>query len=179
MKFIKIKTKMPFFKMKKIKYKIIDSFLSEDEFKVFEKKITKHPFPWYFNDKLNNSQDKEDKSFYLTHLVYFNSVPTSDFFKDFNVILDKIDIKSLIRIKINCYPSSHKIIEHSSHVDYPFKHKGMLFSINDCDGYTLLNDGTKIKSKRNRALFFDSSIPHRSTTCTNVQRRINININYL
>lgn len=168
-----------FFKMKKVKYKIIDDFLPENEFKFFEKKIMEHAFPWYFNTKLNDFQDKIDQSFYLTHLVYYNSVPTSDFFKNFNIILDKIHIKSLIRIKINCYPSSHKIREHSSHVDYPFKHKGILFSINDCDGYTLLNDGTKIKSKRNRALFFDSSIPHQSTTCTNVQRRINININYL
>jgi len=179
MKFIKIKTKKHFFKMKKIEYKIIDNFLLEDEFKIFEKRITEHAFPWYFNTEVNHSQDEKDLSFYLTHLVYYNSVPLSDIFKDFNIILDKINLKSLIRIKINCYPSSHKIREHSSHVDYPFKHKGILFSINDCDGYTLLNDGTKIQSKRNRALFFDSSIPHQSTTCTNVQRRMNININYL
>jgi hypothetical protein len=35
-----------------------------------------------------------------------------------------------------------------------------------------------IESIENRALFFDSSKPHSSTTCTDKQMRINFNMNY-
>ena len=54
-----------------------------------------------------------------------------------------------------------------------------MFYFNTCDGYTKLNDGTKVESVANRALFFDPSIPHQSTNCTNAKARFNININYL
>ena len=46
------------------------------------------------------------------------------------------------------------------------------------DGFTVLHDGTKIESKRNRLLLFDGSKPHHSTNCTDDWRRININFNY-
>ena len=36
----------------------------------------------------------------------------------------------------------------------------------------------KIESIENRALLFDPSIEHRSTTCTDAKGRININFNY-
>jgi hypothetical protein len=64
------------------------------------------------------------------------------------------------------------------HVDQNFKHKGIILYVNNNDGYTKLIDGTKIESIENRALFFDSSKKHCSTTCTNAESRINININY-
>ena len=64
------------------------------------------------------------------------------------------------------------------HRDYETKHKGVLYSLNTCDGYTIFEDGTKVKSVANRALLFDPSIPHCSTTCTNAWYRSNIILNY-
>ena len=37
----------------------------------------------------------------------------------------------------------------------------------------------KIKPKENRAVFFNPSIEHCSSTCTDEKRRITINVNYL
>ena len=88
-------------------------------------------------------------------------------------------IDKLLRVKANMYPSTDKIFEHAPHVDYDYSVKGAILSLNTCDGFTRLEDGTKVDSVANRMLFFDSSRPHNSSTTTNVQTRINININYL
>jgi hypothetical protein len=50
-------------------------------------------------------------------------------------------------------------------------------SLNDCNGYTVIGD-KKIESKANRALFFDPSVEHNSTNCTDEKARFNINFNY-
>ena len=55
---------------------------------------------------------------------------------------------------------------------------GLYFILNTCNGYTKLEDGTKVFSVENRALFFDSYTPHCSTSCTDKLYRSNININY-
>ena len=51
--------------------------------------------------------------------------------------------------------------------------------VNDCDGYTKLNDGTKIDSIANRLLITDGSILHSSTTTTNDKVRVTIGMNWL
>ena len=51
--------------------------------------------------------------------------------------------------------------------------------MNTCNGFTILDDGTKIDSIENRALLFDPSKLHHSTTCTDEKVRINIILNYL
>ena len=58
-------------------------------------------------------------------------------------------------------------------------HQGLIFHINNNNGYTILEDGTKIESIANRAVFLDTSKPHQSTTCTDQDIRLNININYV
>ena len=84
----------------------------------------------------------------------------------------------MIRAKVNLYTKTPQIIEHTMHKDFEFEHKGALFSLNSCDGYTLLEDGTKIDSVANRMLIFDASKNHASTTCTNQNVRMNINLNF-
>ena len=65
------------------------------------------------------------------------------------------------------------------HIDYNFSHSGAILSLNTCDGYTKLEDGTKIDSVANRILLFDPGEEHASTTTTNVSARFNINMNYI
>ena len=85
-------------------------------------------------------------------------------------------------MKVNCYPRTEKRIVHGRHVDF-FNHKGsvngLIFSLNTCNGATILEDGKEVKSIANRALFFDSMKPHSSTSCSDKKARFNININYL
>ena len=93
-------------------------------------------------------------------------------------LLNRIDIKALVRVKINLYPNTEKVYEHDPHFDYNWEHKACIFSINTCDGYTKLHDGTKIPSIENQALFFDGSTEHTSSTTSDDVVRMNININY-
>ena len=85
----------------------------------------------------------------------------------------------MLRIKANLYPNTEILHEHPMHTDYEFCHSGAILSLNTCDGYTKLKDGTKIDSVANRVLLHDPSIEHCGTSTTNVSARININVNYI
>jgi hypothetical protein len=55
----------------------------------------------------------------------------------------------------------------------------LFFCLNTCDGYTGFADGTKVESVENRLILFDSLEDHYSTSTSNAQARINLNINYV
>ena len=93
-------------------------------------------------------------------------------------ILNQLEVKSLIRIKANLYPSTDNIEYQSEHIDYDYEHNGAIFYLNTNDGFTTLEDGTKIEPVENRILLFDPSKPHNSTTCTNDKCRVNVNFNF-
>ena len=65
------------------------------------------------------------------------------------------------------------------HTDMEFSHTAAVLSLNTCDGYTKLADGTKVDSVENRIIFFDAGKAHCSTTTTNAKARFNIIVNYL
>jgi hypothetical protein len=54
-----------------------------------------------------------------------------------------------------------------------------IFYLNTCDGYTIFNDGDKIYSVENTLIIFPGRLLHCGTTCTNENRRLVININYM
>lgn len=156
---------------------IIDNFLEEELFQEIESLLFDSRFPYYYSASINTKQKNLD-DYYFTHIIYDSNKPLSSLYDMLKPMFDKIDMKDIIKMKVNFYPRSHKIIEHAKHCDQDYKHKGMILYINTCDGYTLLPNGDKVESIRNRALFFDSSQPHASTTSTNVHGRVNINMNY-
>ena len=170
-----------------MKHKVIDSFLDEDCFDslvtlfIGKTKEYQPTLPWYFNAAVAYNDDVDDKLFYMTHTFYDLNVPMSTHYEKLSPLLEKLGIKDwgLIRIKGNFYPNTHILYEHPKHIDYNFSHSGAILSLNTCDGYTKLKDGTKIDSVANRMLLFDASKEHCSTTTTNVFARINININYM
>ena len=90
-----------------------------------------------------------------------------------------IDIKALVRVKCNLYTRTEKIVQHDMHKDYDYSHTACILGINDCDGFTIFENGDKIESKANRMLIFDGLDKHCSTTCTDKKARININFNFL
>lgn len=160
-----------------INYEIIDNFLNEEDFKKLESIIFHYSMAWYFSDTVATNMDNND-DYYYTHMLYQGVTPQSDLFYIVSPILDKLKIKALMRVKINLYPNVNKLIENKKHIDYPETHKGAIFYLNTNNGYTILNNGTKIESIKNRILLFDPSIPHSSTNCTDKKARVNINFNY-
>jgi len=157
---------------------IMDDFLPEDEFNEIKNILWGIDFPWFYVPEISLPGVQIDNTSYMSHLFY-EEVPYSQLFhKVYNIFRSKMEINSLIRIKANMHLHSNKFTEHPMHVDYDFTHKGALFSLNTCDGYTKLNDGTKIQSVANRMLFFDASEEHCSTNTSDKDRRVNINFNY-
>jgi hypothetical protein len=161
-----------------VDYTVVDEFISKQDLEKIYSVITSVNFPWYFQEQINTKHSKEDNSFYFTHLLFIDNKINSDAYHLFSPIIDKLKIESLIRVKINCYPRTYAIEENIAHRDYEYPHKGFIYYFNTCDGYTKLSENIKIDSIANRALYFDPSIPHQSTTCTNTKARFNMNINY-
>ena len=176
-----------------MKYKVIDNFLDEEYFNELKaifiggEKDTEKRVPWFYfkdisyskDDKRWKLEEEDDISFFMTHLIYDKNMPISSLYDDLIPLLEKLKASCLMRIKTNLYPNTHKLREHVPHTDYAFPHSGALLSLNTCDGYTKLKDGTKIDSVANRVLLFDPGIEHCSTSTTNVPARFNININYI
>ena len=162
----------------KMKYTIKDNFLNPIEHEDLKNIMLGEEFPWYFQQGVARNEMHESE-FFWTH-IFFKAGQgiTSSFYKILDPLLKKLNVKAIIRIKANLYSNQGTIKEHENHADFSFKHKGALFSLNTCNGFTTLKDKTKIKSVANRLLWFDTSIPHRSSTCTDAKIRCNININY-
>ncbi len=161
-----------------MKYEVIDNFLDKEYFDSLVTFFIKE-LPWFFSEEISKENVVEDNLFYMRHNIYEGCVPKSVVFDKMHPLLKKLEANHLLRIKANLYPSSETLQEHIMHVDFDYPHLGALLSLNTCDGYTKLKDGTKINSVANRVLLFDASEEHCSTTTTNDLARFNININYL
>ena len=180
--------------------KVVDNFLKKSELQKVQNVIYCKFFEWYWLDDPSNtatgkpfptpfvdnrekytpdSNQNDGLPWYLNHVFYHQPIYYSKSFQSIaEVFQTKIETKSLIRIKANCYPIGTKLEEHGMHQDFKWKHKGALFALNTCDGYTRFETGEKIMSVENRMIFFDPSIKHTSTNTTNMKKRININFNY-
>ena len=158
--------------------KVIDNFLEKEEFLNIKNILESWDFPWFFQKKINYNHSENDLDCYFTHNIFNQKSGRSSYYNVINPILNKLNFKSLIRVKCNLYPRTKKIEINKSHVDYEFEHKGAIFYINTNDGGTIIEDNKKIDSVENRILFFNSSLLHSSTTTTNSKARININFNY-
>lgn len=156
---------------------VIDNFLDKDEFDKIQSCMISNDFPWFYSDYVSHEDEKN--KFYFTHSFYKDLKPQSVFFTMLDNLLNKLEIKSLIRVKGNLHTKSNKIKYNNFHVDYPFTHKGCIFYINDNNGFTYFKESDKkIKPKANRIVLFDPSIEHKSSQCSDSKIRVNININY-
>ena len=180
---------------------IVDNFLNTLEFERLESCIIRngaYQLPLYFNNKVNINGLDSDWSCYYTHHIYQDYVIYSN--EIFNVIkndfLPKMEkeynLKTLMRSKLNHFHNTETLKEFDPHHDFIFPHKGAVFSLNTCDGFTRIggkekydiNDPKissktkKIDSVKNRMVFFNSANYHNSTSTTNSSARININFNF-
>ena len=155
--------------------KIIDNFLDKEQFEIIQKVMMGPKFPWYYNKRISSPDDPKHLYFFTHSFFYHNR--RGPFFELWENFLKKLDFKALIRIKSGLYPSHPTVTPNTFHADYPFKHKGCLFYINSNNGATMIEEKT-ILPKENRAVFFDPSIPHRSSLCSDQQVRITVNFNY-
>jgi hypothetical protein len=159
--------------------KVIDNFLPKEVFEPIQGFFINKNCPWYLIDSITNDI-QDEKYYYMVHNVYDEYTPSSDAFSLLNqFVMQSLKPISILRIKANMYPNQGTTLhKHLSHIDYNFKHKAAILSLNTCDGGTHIGDKF-VKSQENRIVIFDGSIPHSSTTCTDKQYRVNIGINYI
>ena len=168
-----------------MEYKVIDDFLPKNDLVHLQNELLRSNFSWYYLDTVATLTDPDKSHYYFVNCLYDKGLPVSPSFDHLiNPIIESLKkngiyLKALLRLKANMYPSTHELVQHDFHTDLPFEHQGLILSLNTCDGATVLEDGTKIDSVANRCLLFDSSKKHASTTCTDQNVRVNINMNFL
>ena len=159
--------------------KITDDTLDKDYFSMLQGVVMGHNFPWEYQARVANPWENNNDHFYFVHRLYERFSPISSFMEPLDDYLIKVlNVKSIIRARVLLYPNQGKFIEHDPHVDFEYSHNAALLYFNDNDGFTKMEDGTKIESVANRMIFFDTSKPHNSTTCSDQPKRCNIVINY-
>lgn len=166
----------------KNKVKIVDNFLNEDNFSMIKKIMFNKHFPWYYANGVTSTSNNSNGHFMFGHVFFDyetkNKITSHLYDSVIKPILEKIKNKELLRAKANCYTRNNKQIKHNYHIDNIIEHNVLIFSLNDCNGYTEFESGDKIESVENRACFFNGKLKHRSVTQTNKNLRINLNLNY-
>ena len=158
-------------------FKVIDSFLSEQESTNINDLLTDEYFPWYFNNYKSSATIQELFEYQLLHIFYDKDLVNSDHFNSLKPLLNKLNCLSLIRIKANLTPLTQELIKYKPHKDQLFKCKIAIYYVNNNNGYTII-EGKKIESKKNRIVLFDSTREHYGTNSTDCNNRMVINFNY-
>jgi len=167
---------------------IIDNFLTDQYVKHLQGIFFNQGYPWCYSPfvgdypETSSLNDEEiNNHLYFIHKIYDNLRPIEDSFQTFDQflpILEALKVRSLVRIRALLYVNQGEIIKHESHQDAPYPIRAALLYLNDSNGYTGFEDGTKVDSVCNRLALFDGSTYHHSTTCTDAKERQVININY-
>ena len=156
-----------------------DNFLDEEDFKKIYDAVTGRFMPYFINNGLANENDNKPL---LTHKII--DVDQKIYSDAYNIvarpIINKLNAFKILRLKINCYPNSGKVIKSDWHTDLAKKHKVCLVNINTNNGYTDFKNKKLVvgSSKENTALLFNGKEQHRSISQTDTLWRYNINIDY-
>jgi AraC-like DNA-binding protein len=122
---------------------------------------------------------------YIVHTFFENNLSHSEHFENIITPLvqkflntTKINKCTLVRAKANLFIKSVVNFKNNLHKDQDNKnYVNLIYYVNNNNGYTEFEDGTKINSVANRALIFDNNILHRSVNQTDEKVRINFNLN--
>lgn len=163
--------------------KVIDNFLPLNEFEELQKYFFDSTFPWCVGPAIQGPNAVNEKyNWQLYHLLYYTPNIISEHMPVIQSIYNKLDPVVFIKAKLNCNFVTDEIVEHGYHNDVEAlldKTTTAVYYINSNDGYTAFQDGTKVESIENRLVSFPSSMLHTGSSCTNKQRRMVLNLNYI
>ena len=159
--------------------RVKDNYLSEKDHQILYNGVTSSYFPLFFNSFKTAEDDSGLEDFQFIHSFYDSFSRNSTAFNLVAPLVKKLNPKSLVRIKLNLNPYSQKLIVGTYHQDQPFKCKGAIYYLNTNNGYTLFKKGEKkIKSVKNRIVFFEANESHLGTNSTDCKNRLVLNFNY-
>ena len=172
---------------KKITHTVEDDYLDEPIYSKIKEVFEGNNVSWQFFGGTSHLND-DPKQFYFGHNIYQDHMSVSPIASELIPLFNKINPMALHRVRVNLMPRTEENIESDFHCDYSegfaYPDKIDLWStsiyyLNDCDGYTKLEDGTVIKSKANRLLTFTGNVKHLGASCTDKKRRLVVNLNYI
>jgi len=157
--------------------KIIDNFIDDKSFKNLSDALLGVEFPWYYNSTKSSIDDQEN--FQFTHIFFSEKTIKTSQWKLIVPIIEKLEVKDLIRVKANLTPKKDVNYKYPMHTDTDLKgHKTSVFYVNTNNGSTIFQNGKKTKSRANRLVEFDSHQNHAGVDCTDQKVRVVINFNY-
>ena len=187
--------------MKKVE--IIDNWLDDssfDELKLAllpnENEEGSAPLTWAFGGKAggNTGELKNYQFTYLFHSGYPNFYTDSNYYLVYPIVRKIPDIYQLVRIKANLQPHSEEKYISAWHWDSsvgqerdennmiteggtPIKNAYVgIFYLNTNNGYTELDDGTKVDCVANRFLIFPNEMKHRGVSTNDTMFKSVVNI---
>ena len=87
-------------------YELIDNFLDKEELESVESVLLSNQFPWFLN-----SQIDKKSSYYVgrdnlqfSHTVYAKDHMKSEWLQDFACLFERMNIFTLLRVKLNYLP---------------------------------------------------------------------------
>lgn len=140
-----------------------------------------------FQNPQGNMKDAllDDANGYFYNILYYvQAKMIKELPKEIMPLIDRLEPSYLGRVKCNLYVrASEEYAQHDFHWDfYGGNHPAMVWCADSADtGLEFKrNDGNTdfVASKANRAIFFNSAVPHRTTCPVHAKERVTININY-
>ena len=157
--------------------KIIDNLIDDKSLKNLSDTLLGVEFPWYYNSSKSSIDDAENYQF--THIFFSEKTIKTSHWKLILPIIEKLEVKDLIRVKANLTPKKDINYKYPMHTDTDLKgHKTSVFYVNTNNGGTIFQNGKKAISKANRLVEFDSHQNHAGVDCTDQKVRVVINFNY-
>lgn len=157
---------------------VIDNFIEKDYFTGLSNFVCGDMMDWYPN---NFVLKPGDGNFQFTHKFYSESIPRGRW-DLVSPIMQKFNPFSILRVKANLVTKTSEHIVHDMHTDFPdtsYKYRSAIMYLNTNNGYTLFENGKKVKCVANRVAIFDGNIKHASVTQTDVNFRYVINFNWI
>jgi len=164
---------------------VIDNFLPSFQFKQIQSVLMEGQFSWYYNDSIAYSYEKREVGKFQFVHTFFNEDPprngvASIFYPAMEPLINKLNVRTLQRIKANLNPRTIFHRNGGWHIDYPFDPpiKTSVYYVNTNNGWTQFKKGGKVKCVENRMVIFDSNLEHTGFSCTDQKRKVVVNFNY-
>ena len=157
-----------------IDYSIEDNFLPLNDFHAILDIILSRKFEWNVY-----TDDIDEDLVFFSHYIYRNYGFQSKFHDAIKPLMEILKPHSIVQIRANLYNRTiGEVKEFEVEHKYKFKHKILLYMINDNDGYVKLPCGTKVESKQNRAILLETDQPYIESSCTDDVFRATIQFHY-
>ena len=164
---------------------IQDNFLPKEVLNTLKEEICNRNLPLsYLPFTVYEDEDPKITPGLLFHVILFHGrLPRSQLFDTLRPLILQLNAYIIYRIQINLNLRLSEPYTSPWHTDtFGFDATGWsnsVFYLNTNNGYTELEDGTKIESVANRVVTIPLTLSHRGITQTDEQTRYVINFNYL